>query len=329
MPITFRSLRRPGIARRQAAMASAALLAAAALTGCSGDEEKADVLRVGVQKDGVRSVLEASGVLDDLPYEIEYSEFTAGPPIIEAANADEIDVAWVGAAPPIFGAAAGAQFKIVATVAERDEKQDSILVPADSDIGSVADLKGKSIAVAKGTSGHGHLLLALEANGLSLDDVEPQYLAPADGQAAFQSGAVDAWAIWDPFVTQAVMENGAVDLTEDQPETDPYLQFEIASVGALEDDATREKITDFLTRLRDAFAWAAENPQEFGAGWAEESGLSEDVLVAVAEKKKNDVRPVSEGDIASIQLLADKFTEAGELPDAVDVAAIVEPGLIE
>lgn len=326
MPRTLRTLRRVVVA------ATATLLLGGGLTACSSDAGTGggkDVLRVGVQKDGVRSVLDASGVLDDLPYEIEYSEFSAGPPIIEAAAADEIDVAWVGAVPPILGAAGGADFKIVATVAERDKKQDSILVPEGSDISSVEDLKGKEIAVGKGTSAHGHLLMALEANGLGLDDVELNFLAPADGQAAFLSGAVDAWSIWDPFVTQAVMENNAVDLTEDQPETDPYLQFEIAATPSLEDDETREKIEDFLARLREAFVWAAENPDAYGKGWAEESGLSEEVLVAVAEKKKNEVRAVSEQDVADIQLLADKFVEAGEIPEKIDIASIVEPGLID
>ncbi|WP_185995635.1 ABC transporter substrate-binding protein [Nocardioides campestrisoli] len=316
--------------RGTATASLAGLLLAAALTGCSADaEDGKPVLRVGVQKDGVRSVLTASGQLEDLPYEIEWSEFTAGPPIIEAAAADQIDVAWVGAAPPIVGAASGAEFKIIATVAEKDRKQDSILVPADSDITSVADLKGKTIAVSKGTSGHGHLLMALEANGLTLDDVEPQYLTPPDGQAAFQSGQVDAWVIWDPFVTQAVMEDGAVDLTIDQPETDPYLQFEIAATPSLEDEETREHISDFVGRLREAFVWAGENPEQYGKGWAEESGLSEEVLVAVAEKKKNEVRPVSDEDVAAIQKLADLFAEAGEIPGEVDIASVVEDGLID
>ncbi|QCX28312.1 ABC transporter substrate-binding protein [Nocardioides jishulii] len=323
-----RSTRRSS--RRAAAAVLATLLATSALVACSAEgDDDGPVLRVGVQKDGIRSVLTASGQLDDLPYEIEWSEFAAGPPIIEAAAADQIDVAWVGAAPPIFGAASGADFKIVAAVSEQDKKQDSILVPKGSDVSSVKELKGKKVAVAKGTSGHGHLLMALEANGLSLDDIEPQYLAPADGQAAFQSGAVDAWAIWDPFVTQAVMENDAVDLTVDQPETDPYLQFEIASGAALEDDETRDQISDFLERVREAFLWAQDHPEEFGKGWAKESGLPEEVLVEVANKKLTDVGPVRGEHVELIQTLADKFTDSGEIPEKVDIAAIVEPGLIE
>jgi sulfonate transport system substrate-binding protein len=316
--------------RPAAVLAALVVLLAGVLTACGGDDSGKPVLRVGVQKDGVRSVLTQSGLLEDLPYEIEWSEFTSGPPIIEAAAADRIDVAWVGSAPPIFGASSNAAFKIVAAVEERDQKQDSILVPAGSDVTSVEDLRGRSVAVAKGTSGHGHLLLALEAAGMTLDDIEPQYLAPPDGQAAFRSGEVDAWAVWDPYVTQAVMEEDAVDITaDDGPETDPYLQFEIASSASLEDEQKREDISHFVDLVRQGFLWAIDNPDKWGEGWAEESGLPVEVTTAVAEKKQTDVVPVTAEHIASQQQLADAFFEAGEIPEAIDFSTVVEEGLIE
>ncbi|MEU6134440.1 ABC transporter substrate-binding protein [Nocardioides sp. NPDC047086] len=311
---------------------------ALAACGSSGSaEEGKPLLRVGVQKDGIRSVLTQAGLLEDLPYEIEWSEFTAGPPIIEAAAADQIDVAWVGSAPPIFGAAAGAAFKVIATVEEQDEKTDSILVPKGSDIRSSADLKGKKIAVGKGTSAHGHLLLALESAGLTLDDVDPQYLQPAEGLAAFQAGEVDAWSIWDPFVTQAVNfvtqavnEDGAIDITADEGgSTDPYLAFEIASAASLEETDTRESIQHFVGLVRDGFEWAQENPDKWGEGWASESGLPVSTTSEVATKKASVVGPVTEEHIASEQQLADAFFEAGEIPEKVDFSTVVEPGLID
>lgn len=329
LSVPSRGRRARSTSMRVGAVAGAVVLLGGLLSACSGDSGK-PVLRVGVQKDGVRSVLTQAGLLDDLPYEIEWSEFTAGPPIIEAAAADQIDVAWVGSAPPIFGAAAGADFKVVAAVQERDQKQDSILVPSGSDVTSVEDLRGKSIAVGKGTSAHGHLLLALEAAGMTLDDVEPQYLAPADGQAAFQAGEVDAWAVWDPYVTQAVQESGAVDITaDDGAATDPYLQFEIASEVSLGEEDTRENIAHFLGLMREGFAWAIDHPEEWGEGWAAESGLPASVTTAVAEKKQSEVVPVNAEHIASQQQLADAFYGAGEIPEQIDFADIVEEGLIE
>ena len=324
--------RNTALTRLLATPAVLALLGSA-LTACgssaSGGSDE-PVLRVGVQKDGIRSVLTQAGLLEDLPYEIEWSEFTAGPPIIEAAAADQIDVAWVGSAPPIFGAAAGADFKVVATVEEQDQKTDSILVPKGSAIKSSADLKGKKIAVGKGTSAHGHLLLALKSAGLTLDDVDPQYLQPAEGLAAFQAGEVDAWSIWDPFVTQAVNEDGAVDITADEGgSTDPYLAFEIASAASLEEKDTRESIKHFVGLVEEGFAWAQENPDKWGEGWASESGLPVSTTSEVAAKKASVVGPVSEEHIASEQQLADAFFEAGEIPEEIDFDAVVEHGLIE
>ncbi|MBM7516839.1 ABC transporter substrate-binding protein [Nocardioides nitrophenolicus] len=311
----------------------AATAALAGLTACGSDDDSGDagakpVLRVGVQKDGVRAVLDKAGLLDDLPYEIEWAEFTAGPPIVEAASADQIDVAWVGSAPPIFGAASDANFKIIAQVQERDQQENSILVPAGSDITEVADLAGKKIAVGKGTSAHGLLLQALKRNGLSLDDVEPNYLAPADGLAAFTSGEVDAWAVWDPFVTQVVEQNDAVAITGGAPD-EQGVQFEIASTKSLEEPETRESIRHFVNLLKEAWVWAIDHSDEWGDGWAAESGLSPDVTRIVAKNKAADFGPVTDETIASEQALADAFFEAGELPKQIDFASIVEPGLID
>jgi len=161
-------------------------IAALLIAGCGGDDDgggdasaateqknvtEADLknvtLRVGVQKDGIRAVLEKTGALKDAPYDVEFSTFQFGPPLVEAAGADKIDLAWVGSTPPIFGAAAGSEFKIIAAVKERDSQENSIIVTKDSDIQRIEDLKGKKIAVPKGSSAHGLLLNALKRGGLS------------------------------------------------------------------------------------------------------------------------------------------------------------------
>lgn len=146
--------------RRTAAALTGLVMAGGLLAACGDDSADGDkpVLRVGIQKDGIRAVLEEAGLLKDLDYEIEWAEFTAGPPIVEAAAADKIDVAWVGSTPPIFGAAGGADFKVVAAVQEADKRENSILVPKGSKITSVADLEGKKIALGRGTSAQGVLI---------------------------------------------------------------------------------------------------------------------------------------------------------------------------
>jgi sulfonate transport system substrate-binding protein len=285
-------------------------------------------LRVGVQKDGIRSFLERSGELDDAPYDIEWSTFTAGPPLVEAAAADKIDVAWVGGAPPIFGAAANADFKVVQAFHEDDETENSILVPKGSDIKTVKDLAGKKVAVGKGTSAHGMFVNALERNGLSTDDLEVAFLLPPDGLAAFSSGAVDAWVVWDPFVTQAVQEEGAVEIASGAPD-EHGVQFEIASSASLEDETKRAAIADWVYRLGKGFDWAVANPDEWGDAWAEESGLPASVTRQVARNKALKSGPVSDEIIGIQQDLADVFFEAGELPVEVNFEDIVDKDLYE
>ena len=192
---------RPAAPRRSATTRPAPR-ARGQVTTTGGDASKV-TLRVGVQKDGIRSILAASGALKGVPYKIDWSIFAFGPPLVEAAGADKIDVAGVGDTPPIFGAAGGSDFRVIATERFDNRKDDTLLVPKGSDITDPEQLKGKTIAVPKGSSAHGFTLRLLDRLGLKPSDVKLSFLAPADALAAFSSGKVDAWAVWEPFVTQA------------------------------------------------------------------------------------------------------------------------------
>ena len=324
------------------AAAALALLPALALAACGDDEQSgssaassaspADLknvtLRVGVQKDGIRAVLERTGALKDAPYEVEFSTFQFGPPLVEAAGADKIDLAWVGSTPPIFGAAAGADFKIIAAVKERDAQENSILVPRDSDIRRVEDLKGKRVAVPKGSSAHGLLLNALKRVGLTGDDITPVFLAPADGLAAFSAGKVDAWTVWDPFTIQAQQDLGARAITGGEPD-EAGLGFEIASSKALEDPAKRAAIADYVERLSGAWKWAGENPDAWGDAWAKDSGLPASVTRKAARVKASDIVPLDGAIVERSQKLADLLREQKVLPGEVDFESIVDTGVVK
>ena len=247
---------------------------------------------------------------------------------MEAAGADKIDLAWVGSTPPIFGAAAGSDFKIIAAVKERDAQENSILVPEDSDITEVEQLKGKTVAVPKGSSAHGLLLNALKRAGLSSKDVTFVFLAPADALAAFSAGEVDALTIWDPFTIQAKDDLGAKAIAGGQPD-EAGLGFEIASSKALEDPAKRAAIADYVGRLRKAWAWAIKHPDGWGDAWAEESGLPASVTRQTAKVKASDIVPVDEEITERQQALADLLKDEGVLPGAVDFSSIVEPDVVQ
>jgi sulfonate transport system substrate-binding protein len=289
---------------------------------------KGVTLRVGVQKDGIRAVLDKTGALKDAPYKVEFSTFQFGPPLVEAAGADKIDLAWVGSTPPIFGAAAKSDFKIIAAVKERDSQENSIIVPKGSDIQTIQDLKGKKIAVPKGSSAHGLLLNALKRAGLSSGDVETAFLPPADAVTAFKAGSVDALTIWDPFTIQAIDEFGGRAITGGEPDEGGF-GFEIASSKALDDPAKRAAIADYVNRLNGAWQWAGENPDGWAQAWTKESKLPLAITKKAARAKASDIVPLDEKIIARQQALADLLRDEKVLPGAVDFESILDRDVVK
>ncbi len=323
--------------RTIALLGAVALLAVTA--GC-GEESDANLatakpanspegvkLRVGVQKDGIKAILDKSGQLEDLPYEIEFSTFAFGPPLVEAAGADKIDVAGVGSTPPIFGAAAESDFRAIATLQYRNDKDDSLMVPEGSDIAKPEDLKGKTVAVAKGSSAHGLLLKVLNRVGLKPDDVTISFLQPPDALAAFTTGRVDAWSTWHPYIQQAEAE-GAKAIAGGPPDEYGH-SFEIASSKAVADPKRAAALKDYVARLQKAFAWAAENPDEWAKAWSEESQLPLPITKKAVRAKLIDIVPIDDETIEHQQELADRLTEDKVLPGEVRFKDIVTQGLVE
>lgn len=319
---------------------AAALVALTALVaGCGEQSSAADApkvakpaasaegvtLRVGVQKDGIRPLLQQSGVLKGVPYKIEYSVFAFGPPLVEAAGADKIDVAAVGSTPPIFGAAAKANFRVVATNQFRN-RQDDFLLTKDDAIRTPADLEGKTIGVAKGSSAHGLLLNVLKRAGLSQDDVKISFLLPADGLAAFQTDRIDAWSIWSPFSTQG-RQAGGRSIAGGPP--DEYgTNFSIASTEAVSDPKRAAALKDYLGRLGKACTWAQTHQDEFAKAWSNETGLPLKVTQAAVPERLIEIRPVSQETVDHQQALADLLAEQKVIPAKVKFEDIVTRGLV-
>jgi sulfonate transport system substrate-binding protein len=295
-------------------------------TGCAATAQDTPagevVLKVGDQKGGAKALLTAAGLLTDLPYKIEWATFTSGPPLLEAASAGAIDLGGVGNTPPIFAAAANA--KIAAVGASKgDVEADAILVPENSPLKSVNDLKGKNIAVAKGSSAHGQVLLTLRAAGLTTKDVTLNFLQPADAYGAFTQGKVDAWAVWDPYTAQAQQEARARVLTTGEGRSNGY-GFQVAGRKALDDKGKDPALKEYLIRYYKAQKWADTHREEWAKAWAAETGLKYEV--ALAAVNRNGDLPVKIDDtlIKSEQELADAFTEDKTLPGKVDFAKFVD-----
>ncbi|MDO9407996.1 aliphatic sulfonate ABC transporter substrate-binding protein [Patulibacter sp.] len=284
-------------------------------------------LRVAVQSDGIRSLLEASGALKGTSYKVSFAKFTFGPPIVEALGAGQVDIGSVGSTPPIFGAASQTNFRAVASARLRSGADNSIVVPGDSDVRSVRDLKGKSIAVGRASSGHGALLQALRRAGMKPSDVKIIFLPPADALAAFNSGRTDALSGWQPFTTQAELKGARV--IASGPPIDYGYYFSLASKDALEDPAKVAAIKDFLPRLRKAYDWSASHVEEYAAAWSKESGLPLEVTRKAAPERLQTLEPIDRTAINREQQLADRLSDDGFLKTPVDVRSIVAPGLVD
>ncbi|TDZ79930.1 putative aliphatic sulfonates-binding protein precursor [Mycobacteroides salmoniphilum] len=297
------------------------------LTACtSGHDDKGDsavpqlvplselsnlTLRVGDQKGGTESLLRAAGELDNAPYKVEFSTFTFGPPQIEALTAGKIDFAVTGNTPPIFGAASKARIKVVSGYTN-DASGDQILVADTSPVHSVADLRGKKVAVGKGSSANGHLLLQLQKAGLTIKDIQPVFLQPADAFTALSQGQADAWAIWDPYTALADKQLKVRTLVTATGVANGY-GFGVASQVALRDAQRNTALSDLVQRIARASAWAQAHPQEWYGKYAAAIGI--DPAAAELAQSRSLRQPIPlDGEVtASEQKLADLFAQSGQI----------------
>lgn len=287
------------------------------------DTELAKVtLRVADQKGGSQALLKAAGLLDDVPYAIDWSTFTSGPPLLEAVSSGGVDIGRVGNTPPIFAAAANRKIAAVAA-SQGNVESDAILVRADSPLRGVKDLRGKTIGVAKGSSAHGQVLYNLRRATLSTQDVTLSFLQPADAYGAFQQGQIDAWAVWDPYTSQAVVDTDARVLVTGEGTANGY-SFQVAGTDSLADAGINSAIRDYVVRHAKAESWADAHRAEWASAYAAETGLPVAVTTLVAHNGPDLPVPLDGEVIGSEQRLADTFTEEKVLPAAIDFARFVD-----
>lgn len=284
-------------------------------------------LRVGDQKGiGAQVLLRAAGQLDGIPYHVQWSTFTSGPPMLEAANANAIDVGQVGNTPPIFSAAAQGNIDIIAAL--RSTVGDAVLVPKGSPIVTLADLRGRTIAVAKGSSAHGTLLNTLAKAGLKSADVSVSYLQPSDAYAAFSQGSAAAWAVWEPYVSEAVQSLGARELVSGADAKSQGLSnaltFEVANRAALADPAKNAALRDYVVRIAKANTWARQHPDQWARVYAQLTGLPASVASSAVPRLALTPVPVDDTVLDAEQKLADAFTAANQLPGKVDLSGYLD-----
>jgi sulfonate transport system substrate-binding protein len=273
------------------------------------------VLKVGDQQLQTRGILEASGQLKDVPYKIEWFNFPAAQPLGEALNAGAIDVGGLGDAPLIFAYAAGARVRAVA--ATRSQPVDlAILVPAASPIKSAADLKGKRIATTRGSIGHFLVIATLERAGIKLSDVTLSFMQPADAKSALESGNVDAWSTWDPYVALGELRDNNRSVANGVG-LSSGLSFQAATDESIK--TKRTQIDDFLRRVAAGQRWALSHPDEVAAIQSRVTHLPADVLKVVYQRAQLKPIAIDSAVIAEQQRTADLYVRAGVIKTTLDV----------
>ncbi len=294
-----------------AAAIAAAGLALLVLPVPTAHAQSKGELRVGYQKSANLFVLQkAQGTLEKrlapLGFTVKWVEFPAGPQLLEGLN--------VGAQ------AAGARFAYIGfdPAAPRAE---AILVLKDSPIKSVADLKGKKVALNKGSNVHYLLVKQLEKHGLKLTDIEPVYLAPADGRAAFESKRVDAWAIWDPFQAAAEKAIGARVLADGTP---GVVNNHLYYLGQRDFVAKNPKVIQALfDDSVEQGIWIKKNLPQAAAIIAPQQGLPVDVVELALSRYEFNVKAITPAVAAEQQKIADTFFDLKLIPKAIKVSEAV------
>lgn len=285
----------------------------------SANSSNLKVINIGYQKFGTLNILKAKGSLEKelkpLGYTVKWTEFPGGPQLLEALNVGSIDFGHTGEAPPIFAQAAGAPLVYYAD-SSANPKGEAILVPKDSPIKTIQDLKGKKIALNKGSNVHYLLVKALEKAGISYNDIKPVFLAPADARAAFEQGSVDAWVIWDPFFADAERATHAR-ILEDGTGLVKNREFFLATSKLAKENP---KVLDvFFKELEKTDKWVEGNPDEAAKFLAPQIGMSEDTLKLTLNRRTYGIEKMNENVAKDQQQIADEFFNLKLIPNDINV----------
>jgi sulfonate transport system substrate-binding protein len=283
-----------------------------------------DTVRIGYQKSSTLiTILKTQGTLEQklapLGVKVTWHEFASGLPLLEALNVGAVDVsADVADTVPVFALAAGAQLTYIAQEAPSPTAQ-AIVVKSDSPIKTLTDLKGKRVGFAKAAGAHYLLIAALESAGLSFKDIQPAYLAPADGRAAFERNSIDAWVIWDPFLS-AVQNQADVRVLADGKGIADYQRYYLSSTQFAK--ARPDVVKLIVDQLVLTGKWVKQAPSDAAALLAPVWGLDPKIVEQANSRRSYQVRAVTPQRLAEQQKIANAFFEDKLLPKKVDATGV-------
>lgn len=304
----------------------AGLIAAPAVAACH-PTAAVQTIRIGYQKNGVLLLARARRGLEEAlkplgPVKVEWIEFVAGPPLLEAMRAGAIDIGGVGDTPPIFAQSAGAPVVYAAAVPDADTAE-AVITPAASPIRTLRDVQGARVGLTKGSSSHLLLIQALASVGLTMADVRPTYLAPPDAASAFASGSIDAWAIWDPYLAMAEQRAPTRTLVN-RGGLPPSCAYLIAYRPFAE--RSPRLLAAVLDQLAKQSAWGNAHLAEAAAIIAARTGIPKDIAALCLKRAPLALKPVTPDIVARQQAAADIFHVQGFIPAPVVVRDAVWSG---
>jgi sulfonate transport system substrate-binding protein len=289
----------------------------------AGSGKPLNQLRIGYQKSAVNLVIiKQQAVLEKrFPNaQIKWIDFPAGPQLLEALAVGSVEFGMTGDSPPVFAQAAGKDLVYVGAEPAKPESS-AILVPKDSALKTLADLKGKRIALQKGSSAQYLLVSAVEKAGLQWSDIQPIYLVPADARAAFESKSVDAWAIWDPFYAATELALAPRVLTTGTGLSNNN-SFYLASRAFATDYP--DVLAVLFEELSRADQFVQQHRPEAIKLISAYSGLDAGVVSLFLQRRPaSPVGPISPKTLQSQQQVADSFQKLSLIPKRIDVAQIV------
>ena len=315
---------RPTIPRRRLIQGAAASVLLTSIAAWA--QPPARTLRIGNQK-GILSLLKGRGTLEKqlsaLNVSVKWTEFTAGPVQLEALNVGSIDFGDVGEAPPIFAQAAGAPLAYVAATVPRPAVE-AVIVPKGSAIRTVADLKGKKIALNKGSNVHYFIVKLAEKHGLAYSDLNLVFLPPADARAAFEKGSVDAWVIWDPFLAAAQTTLDARVLA-DAAGVVGNRAYYFSSLDYVAKNADVLKIV--VEEINRIDRWAEANQGAYATELAALLGLPKPALDLFVGRNRYGTTPITKAILAEQQQIADTFFALKLIPKKINVLDAAAAGI--
>lgn len=284
-------------------------------------------LRIGYQKSSINFAVAKEQKLYEKEFpnaKITWNEFPAGPQILEALAVGSVDIGVTGDTPPVYAQAANKPLYYIAYEAAKPLAS-AILVPKNSSLKKLSDLKGKRIALQKGSSAHYLLVQAVRKAGLKWTDIQPIWLSPADARAAFQKGAVDAWAIWDPYYASTQLEDQAKVLAAGKG-LSPNYTFYLAAPEFVKQHP--QAIKGVIQQINLADAWVQKNQQATANLIAKNTGLKPNVSLTFVQRRPRPsvAAPLNKKVISEQQQLANRFSELKIIPNQINIQQAVWAG---